>query len=67
MIDKLPGFAKRMKWFLEHRPDLAKSDIVAVGPASAQDVNAFYVLKKTANKYNLKKVSDLKKVAAVLR
>jgi hypothetical protein len=24
-IDKLPGFAKRMKWFLEHRPDLAKS------------------------------------------
>jgi hypothetical protein len=24
-IDKLPGFAKRMKWFLKHRPDLAKS------------------------------------------
>jgi hypothetical protein len=24
-IDKLPGFAKRMKWFLENRPDLAKS------------------------------------------
>ncbi len=24
-IDKLPGFAKRMKWFLENRPDLARS------------------------------------------
>jgi hypothetical protein len=24
-IDRLPGFAKRMKWFLEHRPDLARS------------------------------------------
>jgi hypothetical protein len=23
-IDKLPGFAKRMNWFLEHRPELAK-------------------------------------------
>jgi osmoprotectant transport system substrate-binding protein len=42
---------------------LADKDIVAVGPASAQDVNAFYVLKKTADKYNLKTVSDLKPVA----
>lgn len=24
-IDKLPGFEKRMKWFIDHRPDLAKS------------------------------------------
>jgi hypothetical protein len=24
-IDRLPGFAKRMRWFLEHRPDLAKN------------------------------------------
>ena len=23
-IQKLPGFAKRMEWFIEHRPDLAK-------------------------------------------
>jgi hypothetical protein len=23
-IQKLPGFARRMKWFIEHRPDLAK-------------------------------------------
>jgi osmoprotectant transport system substrate-binding protein len=42
---------------------LAGKGIVAVGPASAQDVNAFYVLKKTADKYNLKTVSDLKPVA----
>jgi osmoprotectant transport system substrate-binding protein len=42
---------------------LAGKNIVAVGPATAQDVNAFYVLKKTADKYNLKKVSDLKPVA----
>src|SRR6185369_111372 len=24
VIDKLPGFAKRMRWFLENRPELAK-------------------------------------------
>ncbi len=46
--------------------ELAKSDIVAVGPASAQDVNAFYVLKATANKYHLVNVSDLKAVAPQL-
>jgi len=46
--------------------ELAKSDIVAVGPASAQDVNAFYVLKSTAKKYDLKNVSDLKAVAPQL-
>ncbi len=45
---------------------LASKNIVAVGPASAQDVNAFYVLKKTANKYDLKTVSDLKPVAGKL-
>ena len=45
---------------------LAPKNIVAVGPASAQDVNAFYVLKKTATKYNLKTVSDLKAVAPQL-
>jgi osmoprotectant transport system substrate-binding protein len=45
---------------------LASKNIVAVGPATAQDVNAFYVLKKTANKYHLTKVSDLKAVAPKL-
>ena len=46
--------------------ELAKSDIVAVGPASAQDVNAFYVTKATAKKYHLVNVSDLKAVAPQL-
>lgn len=46
--------------------ELKNSNIVAVGPASAQDVNAFYVLKKTAQKYNLKKVSDLEAIAPQL-
>ncbi len=45
---------------------LADKDIVAVGPASAQDVNAFYVLKKTADQYDLKTISDLKPVAGEL-
>jgi osmoprotectant transport system substrate-binding protein len=52
--------------FSKVQDELKSKNIVAVGPASAQDVNAFYVLKKTANKYNLKKVSDLKKVAGQL-
>jgi osmoprotectant transport system substrate-binding protein len=45
---------------------LAGTDIVASKPASAVDVNGFYVTKATAKKYNLKKVSDLKKVASKL-
>lgn len=45
---------------------LKGKDIVAVGPASAQDVNGFYVTKATANQYNLEKVSDLKAVAPQL-
>jgi osmoprotectant transport system substrate-binding protein len=45
---------------------LKSKDVVAVGPATAQDVNAFYVLKKTANKYDLKTISDLKAVAPEL-
>src|SRR5205814_121453 len=28
VIEKLPGFAKRMRWFIENRPDLAKHIIV---------------------------------------
>ncbi len=45
---------------------LAGKNVVAVGPASAVDANAFYVLKATANKYNLKNVSDLTAVAPQL-
>lgn len=41
-------------------------DIVATNPAPANDVNAFVVLKKTAKKYKLKTVSDLKKPASKL-
>ncbi len=52
--------------FAAVQDEVASKDIVAVGPASAQDVNAFYVLKKTANKYNLKTISDLKPVAGQL-
>jgi osmoprotectant transport system substrate-binding protein len=35
--------------------------IVSTKPAPAVDVNGFYVLKKTADKFKLKTVSDLKK------
>jgi osmoprotectant transport system substrate-binding protein len=52
--------------FSKVEDELASKDIVAVGPASAQDVNAFYVLKKTADEYDLKTVSDLKAVAPEL-
>jgi osmoprotectant transport system substrate-binding protein len=37
--------------------------IVSTTPAPAVDVNGFYVTKKTASKYKLKTVSDLKPVA----
>ncbi len=37
--------------------------VVATTPASAQDVNGFYVTKETADKYNLKTISDLKQPA----
>jgi osmoprotectant transport system substrate-binding protein len=37
--------------------------IVSTAPAPAVDVNGFYVLKKTADKYKLKTMSDLAKVA----
>jgi osmoprotectant transport system substrate-binding protein len=45
---------------------LAGTDITVSKPAPAVDVNGFYVTKATAKKYNLKKVSDLKKVASKL-
>lgn len=40
--------------------------LVASKPAPAVDVNGFFVTKKTAKKYHLSKVSDLKKVASKL-
>jgi osmoprotectant transport system substrate-binding protein len=46
--------------------ELKGSNIEAIGPASARDVNAFYVLEKTAQKYNLRKVSDLQAIAPQL-
>jgi osmoprotectant transport system substrate-binding protein len=46
--------------------ELEDSAIVAVGPASAQDVNAFYVLAETAEQYDLETVSDLTAVAPQL-
>ncbi len=42
---------------------LAGKDVVAVGPASAQDVNGFYVTKATARKYDVESLSDLTAVA----
>jgi osmoprotectant transport system substrate-binding protein len=37
--------------------------IVSTKPAPAVDVNGFYVMRKTANRYKLKTVSDLTRVA----
>jgi osmoprotectant transport system substrate-binding protein len=45
---------------------LASRGIVATTPAPAVDVNGFYVTKKTAKKYKLTNVSDLKAVAGQL-
>src|SRR5438874_1717821 len=47
--------------------DKVKADNIKASSAStALDVNGFYVTKKTASKYHLKKVSDLKSVASKL-
>jgi osmoprotectant transport system substrate-binding protein len=45
---------------------LKGTGIVASKPAPAVDVNGFYVMKSTAKKYKLTKVSDLTKVASKL-
>jgi osmoprotectant transport system substrate-binding protein len=55
--------AERTEVFAAVQDELQSKDVVAVGPATAQDVNAFYVLKKTARKYDLQTISDLKEVA----
>jgi osmoprotectant transport system substrate-binding protein len=58
--------AERPDVFAAVEKQLKSKDVVAVGPATAQDVNAFYVLKKTAQKYDLKTISDLKAKAPQL-
>jgi osmoprotectant transport system substrate-binding protein len=45
---------------------LQPQGIVSTKSAPSVDVNGFYVLKKTADKYKLKTVSDLKRVASRL-
>jgi osmoprotectant transport system substrate-binding protein len=45
---------------------LAGTGIVASTPAPAVDVNGFYVMAKTAQKYHLKTLSDVAKVASKL-
>lgn len=45
---------------------LKGTGLTALGPAPAVDVNGFYVLRATAEKYDLKTVSDLKPVAGQL-
>jgi osmoprotectant transport system substrate-binding protein len=45
---------------------LREHGLVASEPAPAVDVNGFYVMRKTAAKYDLTNVSDLKKVAPKL-
>jgi osmoprotectant transport system substrate-binding protein len=58
--------SERTEVFGAVEQELKTKDVVAIGPATAQDVNAFYVLKKTAQKYDLKDISDLKAVAPQL-
>ena len=35
VVDRLPGFAKRMRWFLENRPDLARLTSYMAAPPGA--------------------------------
>ena len=42
IIDKLPGFTKRMQWFLKHRSDLSK--YIAYMDASSVDKGHHYLL-----------------------
>jgi hypothetical protein len=35
VLDRLPGFSKRMRWFLENRPDLARYASYMASPAEA--------------------------------
>jgi osmoprotectant transport system substrate-binding protein len=42
---------------------LGADNLVASSPSTAIDVNAFYVTQKTADKYHLTNISDLKSVA----
>ena len=37
VLDRLPGFSKRMQWFLDHRPDLARYATYMAAPADQSD------------------------------
>jgi len=82
-IDLYPGYAATDLEFLnkgagEATPDaqatteklrtaLASKNATALDPSPAVDANAFAVTKATADKYNLKKLSDLAPVAGQLK
>jgi osmoprotectant transport system substrate-binding protein len=52
--------------YQQTKADFAKQNIVAFPPTPFTDSNEVAVTKKTAQKYHLKKISDLKKVASKL-
>lgn len=56
----------RAETFSALEAKLKGTGLVALGPAPAVDVNGFYVRRETAEKYDLKTVSDLKPVASRL-
>ncbi|MCC6339936.1 MAG: ABC transporter substrate-binding protein [Acidimicrobiia bacterium] len=56
----------RAETFSALEAKLKGTGLVALGPAPAVDVNGFYVRRETAEKYDLKTVSDLKPVAGRL-
>jgi osmoprotectant transport system substrate-binding protein len=57
---------ERAATFAAVEDELGSGEVVAIGPASAQDVNGFYVLEETADQYELETVSDLVAVAPQL-
>ncbi len=82
-IDLYPGYAATDLEFLNNsagqatpdaqatteklRAALASKNATALDPSPAIDANAFAVTKATADKYNLKKLSDLEPVAGQLK
>jgi hypothetical protein len=54
-IDKLPGFKKRMNWFIEHRKDLARH-ISFMKPASSQGQDNCRMLLAVPSRQRLERV-----------
>ena len=54
-IDKLPGFKKRMNWFLEHRKDLARH-ITFMKPATAEGQDNSRMLLAVPSRQRLERV-----------